>query len=224
MKRLALASLVLCAAAAANAMLYLRPVTEVAQPEGAVGVEIGAHRLDVPRALMRDPAQRAGGRLARLDLVVAPADFAPLPPVDARTPESATPEHVSLVLTAPDDRLPSIDMFGKVYARFIASETLAGPAGLMQRRFREKTPYEDRELYLGVGTGRTFVALCPLPEAREKEPCTTTFRLGGIDLEMSFPAHQLPQWRAMSEQAFALVEGLLHEERSANRVALPPEK
>lgn len=224
MKRLALASLVLCVAAAANAMLYLRPQGEVSAPEGAAQVTIGAHKLTVPRALMRNPAQPAGGRLAKLDLVVNPVDFSPLPPVDARAPEKATPEHVSLILSTPDERLPSIDMFGKVYARVMKPETLSGPSGLVMRRFRDKTPYEDRELYLGVGTGRTFVALCPLAEAQEKEPCTTTFRLGTLDLEMSFPARQLPQWRSLTEQAFALVESFLEDERNANRVALPPEK
>jgi hypothetical protein len=128
------------------------------------------------------------------------------------------------VLTPSDDRLSSIDMFGKVYARFLSGETAPAPAGLMVRRFREKTPYEDRELYLGVGTGKTFVALCPLPEAHDKEPCTTTFRFTGIDMELRFAPSRLGQWRKITEHAFALMDEMTASpEIKANRIPLPEE-
>lgn len=223
MKRLALATCLLVSAAAANALIALRPQAAIEPQVGEIAVELGGHRLLVQRALIRDHAQMQGGRLDRLDLVMLAEDFSPLPPVDAKRPESAPPEHIALVLTPSDDRFSSIDMFGKVYARFLSGETEPTPSGLMLRRFREKTPYEDRELYLGVGTGRTFVALCPLPEASKKEPCTTTFRLAGIDMELRFSAARLPQWRRMSEHAFTLIEEMSREQAEANRIPLPQE-
>ncbi|MCA0405395.1 MAG: hypothetical protein LCH39_04520 [Proteobacteria bacterium] len=223
MKRLAIATCLLASAAAANALIVLRPQATLEPLAGETKVELGGHRLLVPRALIRDHAQMQGGRLDRLDLVMLAEGLAPLPPVDAKRPEAAPPERVALVLTPSDDRLSSIDMFGKVYARFLSGETMPTPSGLMLRRFREKTPYEDRELYLGVGTGRTFVALCPLPEAQAKEPCTTTFRLAGLDMELRFSAARLPQWRRMTEHAFSLMEEMTREQVEANRIPLPPE-
>lgn len=224
MKRLALATCLLASAAAANALMLLRPQASLEVRTGEVEIQMGSQRLMVPRALIRDHAQMQGGRLERLDLVMQADTLEALPPVDARRPERKPPEHVSVVLTPSDDRLGSIDMFGKVYARFLSGETTASPAGLMLRRFREKTPYEDRELYLGVGTGKTFVALCPLPEAHDKEPCTTTFRFSGMDMELRFAPARLSQWRKITEHAFALVDEMTASpEVKANRIPLPAE-
>jgi hypothetical protein len=232
MKRLALATTLLLGAMAANAALVLRPQTVIETPQGDARIEMGPHQLLVSRALMRDPAQMAGGRLDRLDLVLGMETFAPLPAPSAKTPEKAPPERLAIVLTPAQEGFSSIDMFGKVYARFLSSENLPAPAGLMQRRFRDKTPYEDRVLYLGVGTGRTFVALCPLPQPAEpdKEPCVSSFRIAGLDMALRFPAAHLGQWRRITETAFTLLETITQEEPRTqdepgeNRVALPPEK
>jgi hypothetical protein len=233
MKRLALATTLLLGAMAANAALVLRPQSVIEPPQGDTHADIGERKLVVPRALMRDPAQMGGGRLDRLDIVLGLTDFSPLPVPDAKTPEKAPPERLAIVITPAQDGLSSIDMFGKVYARFLSGETQAAPAGLMLRHFREKTPYEDRELYLGVGTGRTFVALCPRPAApgaiktpdtSDKEPCVTTFRLAGLDMALRFPASHLGQWRRITETAFTLLEQMVQEDGSTNRVALPEEK
>lgn len=224
MKRLALATTLLLGAMAANAALMLRPQSVVETPLGDVGVDIGPRRLNVPRALMRDPAQMSGGRLDRLDIVVGIEDFAPLPAPNAKTPEKAPPQRLAIVITPTQEGLSSIDMFGKIYARFLSGEALVAPSGLMLRRFREKTPYEDRELYLGVGTGRTFVALCPLREEQnqlEKEPCITTFRLAGLDMTLRFPPAQLDQWRRITQSAFLLFDQMVQQEGNDNRVPLP---
>ncbi len=208
MKRLLPASSLLACAAMANALMLERPQVQVEGPRGEVEVKLGGTLLRAPRALIRDEAQMQGGRLDRLDLVMVAETLMPLPPVDAKAPEAGLPERFALVLTPAEERLSSIDMFGKVYARFLTGEPQSTGTGLILRRFREKSPYEDRELHLGVGTGRTFVALCPLPEAREAEPCTTSFRTAGLDMELRFPAKRLGQWRRFTETAFGLVEAM----------------
>lgn len=224
MKRLLFTSALLASAIAANAALYYRPETVMETPQGVVQADIGPRRLSVPRALMRDPAQMSGGRLDRLDLVLGIEHLGPLPAPNAKSPEAAPPERLAIVVTPAENGLSSIDMFGKVYARFLAADTRPSPTGLMLRRFRDNTPYQDRELYLGVGTGRTFVALCPLPEAREQEPCTTSFRLAGLDMELRFNARHLNQWRRFTEGAFALMERMVADEQpDRERIPLPPE-
>jgi hypothetical protein len=75
-------------------------------------------------------------------------------------------------------------------------------------RFRQGTPYEDRELYLGVGGRRPFVALCPMDAHREMEPCLTTLRFGELDVELRFNARHLPEWRRILEDSTALLERL----------------
>lgn len=234
MKRLALATTLLLGAMAANAALMLRPQSVVEPQQGDVRVEIGPRQLVVARALIRDPAQMGGGRLDRLDIVLGIDTLAPLPAPDAKAPEKTPPERLGIVITPAQEGLSAIDMFGKVYARFLSSETQAAPAGLMLRRFREKTPYEDRDLYLGVGTGRTFVALCPRTQTldkssdgtappREQEPCITTFRLAGLDMALRFPATHLGQWRRITQSAFLLLDQMVQLDGNDNRVPLPQE-
>lgn len=213
MKRLALVLALFGCALGANATLYLRSEPSSETVRGSSRIDLGGHPIVVPRALIRDRAQMAGGRLDRLDLVVSVADFAPLPLSADREPGKTMPERLAIVLTAASSAPDPTEMFKTIYARFLARETWSNPGGLVMRRFRAGTPYEDRELYVGAGGKRVFVALCPQDSQREIEPCTTTLRQGGIDVELRFSAAHLPDWRRIVASAQMLIAATGKPER-----------
>lgn len=214
MKRLVIALAVLGTALGANATLLLRPDAGTEALTGTVEVTLGNRKIIVLRALIRDRAQMAGGRLDRLDLVVDVADFSPLQPPTARDPDRPMPDRVALTLTAGSTATPEMtELFQTVYARFLGRETWSNPGGLLMRRFRPGTPYEDRELYIGAGGKRIFIALCPqeshLPaNQRDIEPCTTLIRQDGLDAEVRFHARHLPDWRRIVLNSQTLLDAL----------------
>lgn len=209
MKRLVLALALLGTALGANAALFLRADGSAEPLAGTVDVTLSGTRITVPRALIRDRAQMAGGRLDRLDLAVTTADFAPVPPPSAREPNRPVPEHLVLMLTATHAANPdATDLFQTLYARFLGRETWSNPGGLVMRRFRPGTPYEDRELYIGAGGRRIFIALCPQDAHRDIEPCTALLRQDGLDAELRFNARHLPEWRRIAASSLALMSSL----------------
>lgn len=214
MKRLAIALAILGTALGANAALLLRPDAGAETLAGSVEVTLGSRKITVPRALIRDRAQMAGGRLDRLDIAVNAVDFSPLQQPSARDPDRPMPDRIALVLTAGSATTPDMmELFQTVYARFLGRETWSNPGGLLMRRFRPGTPYEDRELYIGAGGKRIFIALCPqesqLPaNQRDIEPCTTLIRQDGLDAEVRFNARHLPDWRRIVLESQALLEML----------------
>lgn len=206
MKRLVLALALLGTALGANAALFLRADGSAEPLAGTVDVTLSGTRITVPRALIRDRAQMAGGRL---DLAVTTADFAPVPPPSAREPNRPVPEHLVLMLTATHAANPdATDLFQTLYARFLGRETWSNPGGLVMRRFRPGTPYEDRELYIGAGGRRIFIALCPQDAHRDIEPCTALLRQDGLDAELRFNARHLPEWRRIAASSLALMSSL----------------
>jgi hypothetical protein len=124
------------------------------------------------------------------------------------------PDRLSLVLTAASTATPdAMTLFQTVYARFLGRETWSNPGGLVMRRFRQGTPYEDRELYIGAGGRQIFIALCPqenLAQAHQRdiEPCTALVRQGGLDAELRFSARHLPEWRKITASSLDLMAGL----------------
>ncbi len=208
MKRLVIALSVFGIALGANAALLMRVTPNPAPPLGTAKVELGRTELSVPQALIRERTQMAGGRLDRLELAVNILSFEPLPQPSAEDPFRPMPARLSIILAPSQGEPVAAELFHTVYARFLTRETWSNPGGLAMRRFRQGTPYEDRELYLGVGGRRPFVALCPMDAHREMEPCLTTIRFGALDVELRFNARHLPEWRRVLEDASALLESL----------------
>jgi hypothetical protein len=178
-------------AVAANATLLLREPSTPQSPTGTAEIDLAGLPLRVSRALILDPAQHGGGRLLRLDLVMDGKSFQPLPPPSPMLEGSSKPPKLHLVLTNPGIQAPPIDQLQQLYARFLLTETQNTPTGLMQRRFRPGTPYEDRELFIGAGQfggglGRLFIALCPKSAMVDIEPCTARLRHEGVDIELRF--------------------------------------
>jgi hypothetical protein len=195
---------------AANATLLLREPSRPQMPTGAAEIDLAGLPLKVSRALILDPAQRGGGRLLRLDLALDARAFEPLPPPSLAHDGTSMPKKLHLVLTNPGLQAPPADQLQQLYARFLLAETQNSPTGLVLRRFRPGTPYEDRELFIGAGQfggglGRLFIALCPKSGILDIEPCTARLRHEGVDIELRFPAQALADWKRIGTEALRLV-------------------
>lgn len=208
MKRLVPGLAILALALAGNALLFLKPSGGAADISGTARIDLGGKTIEVARRLIRDRAQAAGGRLDRLDLAVRISDFSPLPPPDPADPARPMPERLTISLALAREGADSVETLQRVHARFLTRETWSNPGGLVMRRFRAGSPYEDRELYVGAGGGRMFVAICPREAVSAIEPCLTTIRIEGLDMELRFDARHLPEWRRFATQAVMLVAGI----------------
>jgi hypothetical protein len=197
-------------AVAANAALLLRPPASTSPPKGEVKIDLAGLPLSASRALIAEPAQQAGGRLARLDLQLDRVEYRPLPQAIPRKGGQPALETLHIVLSNPGPKAPPADHLQQVHARFLAPETVQAMGGLVMRRFRAGTPYEDRELYIGAGAmgggiGRLFIALCPKANRQDVEPCIARLRQDGVEAELRFPARALPEWRRMGTETLQLI-------------------
>lgn len=217
MKQLILALTLFITALGANAALFLHTAGDQMPATGVARIDLSGRMLEVPKNLIRDRAQMAGGRLERLDLVVSMVDFSPLPPLSAKAQHQAQPDRLSIILTAAKPGSDAPELFQTIYARFLTWETWSNPGGLIMRRFRADTPYEDRELYIGAGGRRVFIALCPISSVSETEPCVATFRQDGLDAEIRFSAANLPDWRRFFPAATAIVSEVSTGQSQAGR-------
>ncbi|MGL5447083.1 MAG: hypothetical protein ACRDBL_07240 [Rhabdaerophilum sp.] len=195
---------------AANATLLLREPAKPQMLTGTAEIDLGGLPLKVSRALILDPAQHGGGRLLRLDLAVDRETFEPLPAPSVRRESVSQPTKLHLVLTNPGMQAPPIDQLQQLYARFLLPETHNTANGLVLRRFRPGTQYEDRELFIGAGQfggglGRLFIALCPKGGLRDIEPCTVKLRHDGVEIELRFPVQALADWKRIGTEALRLV-------------------
>jgi hypothetical protein len=195
---------------AANAAWLLREPSKPQPLTGTAEIDLGGLPLKVSRALIFDPAQHGGGRLLRLDLALDRKTFEPLPPPSLTNDNLSMSQRLHLVLTNPGLQAAPADQLQQLYGRFLLAETQNTPTGLMLRRFRPGTPYEDRELFIGAGQfggglGRLFIALCPKSGMLDIEPCTAKLRHEGMDIELRFPAQALPDWKRISTEAFRIV-------------------
>ncbi|CAN1506213.1 hypothetical protein MCEMSEM23_00640 [Rhabdaerophilaceae bacterium] len=208
--------LILGLAVGANAALLLREPSRPSAPLGDVAVSLDGLELKIPRALIRDPSQQAGGRLPRVDLIAMRAGLEPRPPSLRPGKAEQSADHVVLILTNAGMRSSPADQLQQLFARFLLPETVKSDSGLVMRHFRPGSPYEDKELFIGAGqfggnSGRLFIALCPRPGAKDVERCTARLRHEKIEVELRFKPLALEEWRQLGTQTLALLERLRAE-------------
>lgn len=205
MMRILAALSLLLLAVGANAALYFRESVDPPAQTSATAIDLSGVTLNVPRNLIRNHVQVAGGRLDRLDVAVAIADFSALPQPSPKRPDVKLPDRLSIILTKAGQESGPAEQFQLLYARFLTGETWSNPGGLIMRRFRNGTPYEDREIYIGAGTGRLFIALCPREAVRNIEPCIAHLKQDGVNAELRFEARYLPEWRRIVSDSTRLI-------------------
>ncbi len=160
---------------------------------------IGATPVRIPGAYLRpdDQAQTFG----EANLIVAwPSFKPPLPAADSDA------ERIFLTLAPADP--DKVERNVSLYARFFEGEGWSNPGGLIMRRFRTGSPYQDEELYFAPPEGEAFLARCPKQGSSMdigQQNCIWLFRAHGIDIQVRFSATLLPQWTRLNDGIRGLI-------------------
>jgi len=169
---------------------------------GIVEAEMAGAKFLYARSYARDEATGAGGLADRLAFV---ASFPAFTPVTTKQRAASTPA-VMVTVTPKDDGLDPSERPGKLYARFLTSDALSGPGGLVLRKFEQGSPYDFELLYISPPDGRTFFARCPRAHnGLASEGCLSMFRDGAFDVELRFPSIYLEHWDVLYDGAHGLV-------------------
>ncbi len=196
--------LALCGAAAAFTLVAWLMRATLPDAPAADGVPVlaivGDVRLTVPAGMIRVPEQRVGGVLARLDLVLDAATLEKAAARAAAVPDAETLIFVSIEPTR--DGGDPANRAEELYSRFLTAETVEAPGGLVKRRFRETSPYNDEELYLAAPDGRAFAARCgPINARAMPSTCLWQIRHGGLDIALRFSPSHLGDWQRIAAGA-----------------------
>jgi hypothetical protein len=201
--RRALVFIVSAMAMTVSAALVFREPDDA--PDRLVRAEIAGVELSFAPAYARDDATVAGGSIDRLVFIASFPEFAPVTSLDG----DSDARRVTLTLRPKDDDLDPQERPAKLYARFLTPETLAGPGGLVLRRFESGSPYDSEELFVAPPDGHDFFARCPGASSRAPgEGCLSVFRSGSMDVELRYSPSLLGQWDALCDGARALLAGM----------------
>ena len=171
---------------------------------------IGATNLDVPSTWLRAGMPRSGGTVERLDLVIPWPDEATAGEADAARGAVAIEKVVLVALTSADAALAPAQRPARLYSRFLTAEVWPNPGGLILRRFRSGTPYEDEELYLSPPDGHVFAARCPrgVTTLPVREGCVAEIRVGQLDAQLRFAPARLVSWERLAEGARRIIASM----------------
>jgi hypothetical protein len=205
-------------AALAFACLLLVLRHSLAEPpmlaNAPVMVSIGAVELTVPAAMIRNPAQRSGGALETLELMLDARQLAPVPRA-----QGILPPLEDLVFLSFEPAREGSDPAGRtedLYGRFLTDEAEETAGGLIRRRFKAKSPYNDEELYLAPPDGRAFSARCGPLEAKSMAPsCLWQVRHGGLDIRIRFAPVYLKDWQRIAAGSFDLIAAMRSKDGGA---------
>lgn len=205
--RVVIAAVLLTIALAAGAALLYAAREEA--PDALIQSELAGVKFSYARGYARDEATAAGGFADHLSFVASFPGFAPL-----SAKELAAAPSIALTLTPKDDGLDPGERPGKLYARFLTPETVAGPGGLILRHFEQGSPYDSEELLIAPSDQRGFFARCPKADASApREACLSLFRERGLDIELRYSPALLGHWDALYEGAHALIAKMTAQKR-----------
>jgi hypothetical protein len=137
---------VIFVATALTALFAATAVNQRKAEPSRVRFTIGTTALDVPSAWLRPGMSRTGGAVERLDLVIPWPDELSDGEADAKRGTAAIEKVVLVALTGADASLAPAQRPARLYSLFLTAEVWPNPGGLVLRRFRQGTPYEDEEL------------------------------------------------------------------------------
>ncbi|WP_375413434.1 hypothetical protein [uncultured Bradyrhizobium sp.] len=160
-------------------------------------VSVGATLFNVPTQAFRRKVQRHSGPQERVDLsFVYPSLDAPAAAkhTSAEAAEDVVPpiDRIFLSISAHHDELAPDIRVRTIYPRYLENVLPQGGDGLIQRAFRDGSPYGNEDLFLA--NTPAMVARCTR-DAATPGMCLSERRIDGADLTFRFPRSWLSQWR-----------------------------
>jgi hypothetical protein len=177
----------------------------------ALPITVAGELFNVPPAAIRLAAQRHAGPQERLDLAFLWPSLSP-PDPDAKPALSEEPnalDRLFVTIAAADGTLPPAERINAIFRRYLSDERFESPDGLTIISFRDGTPYQGEDLYLGAAAAERFMTRCTRPGAGGMPGmCLYEQRIGAASVTIRFPRDWLTDWRALAAALGRLTAGL----------------
>ncbi len=173
------------------------PDVPVSLDAPSLPIVVAGTSFNVEPAAIRRSVQRRPGTQERIDLVylwpsLLPPDPAHKPRVDAPLDPN---DRLFVTVQVGDGTLPLKERVETIYPRYLSNDTVAAPAGLIARVFRDGTPYQGEELIFDETAPDHFLARCSREGVGNSGICLLERRIGAADLTFRFPRDWLSGWR-----------------------------
>jgi hypothetical protein len=223
--RLLLGPLIVFAAAAFMAFVYLGYVLWPRWPGPPIGLDAPALPIavagvvfNIPPAAIRVPVQRRPGAQDRVDLAFAWPSLEPLDPnakAPALEPGTLPPPdqnltRVFLTIAGAGDTLAPPERIRTIYPRYASAEAVLGPGGLTVQAFRDGTPYQGEDLIYDGPAPRFLVRCTRNRPGPTPGTCLYERRIEAADVIVRFPRDWLEDWRPVANGIDRLIASLRH--------------
>lgn len=178
-----------------------------------VTIEIGGEFLNLPPELVRFSNQRKPGPKPRVDLALVWPSLGPLDTERAGATETADPSSpvVFVGIEPRENALDTSSRVATVYSRFFAGDQFEGPAGLVGRRMKAGSGYDDELIFFEPGSVRPFAARCfALKQETVATVCLREVLIGrNLVATYRFRFGLLQSWPELDERMSALFDDFL---------------
>ena len=178
-----------------------------------VAFTVAGEALTIPANMIRFRAERRGGAVDQIDLLVHWPSLEGFSEGFAEVLKDTSPD-APLVFVTISPRATDLDATARlasVYGQFFEGPAIPAPAGLVGRSLTADSGYRGEVVYYSPEDALPFVARC-LAEATPEIPatCLRDVNVGtGLSMLYRFNKAHLGEWRAMDGMLRHLVEGFL---------------
>ena len=175
-----------------------------------IELTVGTESLVIPANLIRLSADRRGGLVTAVDLLLLWPDLDGFSEQRAKVFRDASAQAPLLYVTITEAETPldARRRLNDLYARYFHGPEFAGPDGLVGRYMDPQSSYRGEIVYFSEDGPDTYVVRC-LAEETEEIPatCIREVDIGhGLTMLYRFNHAWLGDWKTMDERLRALVE------------------
>lgn len=178
-----------------------------------VSLTIGGEPLTIPANMIRFRADRRGGALDRISLLVQwptlegfSNDLA-----DDFKDTSTDAPLIYVTIAPPVSDLDSSGRLPSVYEHFFAGPVVPGPAGLVGRKMKADSPYAGEVVFFQPRGTMPFVARCMADSTPDiPSTCIRDVNFGrGLSMLYRFNRTRLADWRRLDAGLYALARSFV---------------
>jgi hypothetical protein len=190
------------------------PEAPISADAPALPIVVAGVLFNVPPAAIRVPLQRRAGAQERLDLVYLWPLLTP-PDPQARPSLDQVPiarDRLFVTIAAGEGTLAPAERLKLIYPRYIRTDAILGPNGLMSTSFHEASPYRGEDLVYDSSAPDRFLARCTHNgKGAALGSCLVARRVGEAEIIVRFPSDWISDWRKVSDG----IDRLIAQIRSA---------
>jgi hypothetical protein len=174
-------------------------------------IDIAGETFQVPPAAIRVNAQRRPGPQERVDLIYLWPSLVPPPPPGKGVSAGAvlSPDRLFVSIAGHEGKAEPVERLRATYLRYVQSERLPGPEGLVLVAFRDEAPYQGEDLAYAENAPERFIVRCTRSSsALAPATCIYERHVGKAGVTVRFPREWLADWRALEDGLDRLIAGL----------------